>query len=849
MSLGRTKLRDAAYAAIWSIQPDKLEAVLEFLDMRAAGHTMSKAELRARGFSGMQAKPFAIGAEEQGKQIAVLTLRGTIAHHAGWEMQASGGTSTVAFGQAFDAAMNNTNVGAIVIDCDSGGGTVEGVAELFAKVFAARGKGKEIIAVANAHMHSAAFWICAAADQIVITPSGQIGNIGVMTVRTDYSAAEAEAGVKRTIIKAGEYKGEGAPFEPMTDDERAATQAKVDTIYGMFAADVAKGRGDTIANVKAGYGEGRSLTAREAVKAGLADRIATLEQVLAEFGAQSPTAKGPRSMTSLKAETPGEVVCPDCGTTMQEQDGEMVCPECDESETDAHAAMVQLAASALASGIAASSGTGTSINASAAVPPTPITNQPTAIKQEFTVTEQEKADALKALREAETERINAIRALCADHAMSLKADEFISKGMTVDAVRAAILDEKKTITAANRPKISTTTIVEKVQARHEQDPARGYRTPTEFMLAVMNNSDAADQSQIDDERLRPLATRTDKGDKVIGSNLMAFVMPNALVPQRFQATVGSDEQGNYSDKYGGFLRTETTMPGLLQTSFEGDPTDGKTQAVPMQSPTVKFNVRVDKDHSTSVSGGFTFTRKPETVAATSSRGSFEQVTLQATTLTGLAYGSDEVMIDSPISFAQIIADGFSQQLGFHLFSEKMRGLGGSEFSGVLTNTTVNPALISVAKESNQLADTLVTANCSKMVARCWGYDNAIWLANHTLIPQLSTLSVGVGTAGALVWMTDVTKGFPATLFGRPIYFTELCSAVGDAGDIALLNMSQYLEGTYQPVQSASSVHVRWVQGETAFKTWLRNAAAPWWRSALTPKYGDTRSPFVTLDAR
>lgn len=462
------------------------------------------------------------------------------------------------------------------------------------------------------------------------------------------------------------------------------------------------------------------------------------------------------------------------------------------------------------------------------------------------MTEQEKAEALKALREAETERVSAIRALCTDHGMTLKADEFISKGLTVDAVRAAILEEKKTATA-NQPKINTNTVVENVEARFEKDPAKGYRTPTEFMLSVMENSDASDKGQIDDERLRSLATRTDKGDKVVGGNLMAFVMPNAFVPQRFQATVGSDEQGNYSDKYGGFLRPESVMPGLLQTSFEGDPTDGRTQAVPMATPIVKFNARVDKDHSTSVSGGFTFTRKPETVAATASRGQFEQVALSVTTLTGLAYGTDEVMTDSPISFVQIIADGFSQQLGFHLFSEKMRGLGGSEFTGALA--TGNTAVISVAKESNQTADTIVTANLAKMVARCWGYDDAIWLANHTCIPTLSQLSVGVGTGGALVWMTDVTKGFPATLFGRPIYFTELCSAVGDAGDILLANWSQYLEGTYQPVQSASSVHVRWVQGETAFKTWLRNAAAPWWRTALTPKYGDTRSPFVTLDAR
>lgn len=840
---GRVHLLNAAYRAEWAMLPEKIEAVMELLELRTSGEWPSKAELRKRGFTAMQAKPFQVSTQDQQKQIAVLPLHGVIAHHAGWEMQASGGTSTVAFGNAFDAAMQNPNVGAIVIDCDSPGGTVEGVSELFGKIFAARGQGKELIGVANANCHSAAYWILSACDEIVVTRSGSIGNIGVMTVHTDTSAMEAKAGIKRELIKAGAYKGEGAPFEPLTDEAREAIQKRVNECYAMFVGDVAKGRGDSIENVKTGYGEGRSVGAREAVKIGLADRVATMEQVIAELGGAAPTAKRAGGMTALLAEK-----CPDCGDEME--DGEP--HECDDPETDA-LDMTSLAAIAHVAGAVLTSESGApAISASVAPLSTPAVEvtasaQPTVTKQEsHTMTDQEKAEALKALRDAETERVNAIRALCADHGLSLKADAFISEGKSVDQVRAAILDEKKTITAKTRPAIAAT-IVEKVEARFEKDPAKGYRNPAEYMLAVMNNSDASDVGQIDDERLRSLATRTEKGDKIIGGNLMAFVMPNAFVPTRFQATVGSDEQGNYSDKYGGFLRPETTLPGLLQTSFEGDPTDGRTQALPMASPTVKLNARVDKDHSTSVSGGFTFTRKPETVAATASRGSFEQVTLQAATLAGLAYATDELMADSPISFAQIIADGFSQQLGFHLFSEKMRGLGGSEFTGLLS--AANTALLSVAKENNQTNDTIVTMNCAKMVARCWGYDDAIWLANHTTIPTLSQLSVGVGTGGALVWMTDMTKGFPATLFGRPIYFTELCAAVGDAGDIMLVNMSQYLEGTYQPVQSASSVHVRWVQGETAFKTWLRNAAAPWWRTALTPKYGDTRSPFVTLDAR
>lgn len=93
-------------------------------------------------------------------------------------------------------------------------------------------------------------------------------------------------------------------------------------------------------------------------------------------------------------------------------------------------------------------------------------------------------------------------------------------------------------------------------------------------------------------------------------------------------------------------------------------------------------------------------------------------------------------------------------------------------------------------------------------------------------------------------------GFPDMLLGRPIYYSEFASKLGDVGDIILGNWSQFLEGIYQPLQSAESVHVRFLNHERTFKFWLRNAGAPWWRSALTPaKSSDTLSPFVTLAAR
>jgi len=86
--------------------------------------------------------------------------------------------------------------------------------------------------------------------------------------------------------------------------------------------------------------------------------------------------------------------------------------------------------------------------------------------------------------------------------------------------------------------------------------------------------------------------------------------------------------------------------------------------------------------------------------------------------------------------------------------------------------------------------------------------------------------------------------------GRPIFFSEFASTLGDVGDLMLVNWSEYLIGNYKAARSESSVHVRFVEHEQAFKFYKRIDGRGWWRAALTPKKSTaTMSPFVTLAAR
>lgn len=384
----------------------------------------------------------------------------------------------------------------------------------------------------------------------------------------------------------------------------------------------------------------------------------------------------------------------------------------------------------------------------------------------------------------------------------------------------------------------------------EEDPRWGFKSHRDFLLAVIENSGLRDRSLVDDERLRAVAV-FDKEDKSAAGEL-AFMLPRGYTPRSLMAAAGSDEQGEYDDRYGGFLVQTTRLPGLMGTMWEGDPTVGRTQTVPMASPSVEIIARNDKDHSSSVSGGFTVARRPETASISSARASLEKITLKASSLFGLAYETEELLQDSPISFAAIIETGFRTQFAAHMIKEKLRGLGGTEYLGVLTAlaaSSLGPTL-KVAKETGQAADTIAGENVIKMAARCWGFDNAIWMANHDCKPQLYKLNVPVGVAGQLLFQPAREVGFPDMLLGRPVYYSEHMSTIGDAGDIGLFAWSEFLEGLYQPLQFAESVHVRFLNHEHTFKSWLRNAGAPWWRVAMTPEQStSTLSPFVILAAR
>lgn len=270
-----------------ALLPSKVEELRLFWEMKLEGQRIDWQERQEPFEVALLNMDAALGdgGAAAGGLIAVIPLHGILSARMNMMMAMSGGTSTTMFAQALREQVNNPQVKAVIIDADTPGGAVAGMQELADSMYALRGK-KPIVAVVNHLAASAGYWAISQADEIVASPSSQLGHIGVATLLVDRSGELEAAGIKVRQVTAGKFKHEqamGSDLVPMDDSKLQHAQQQVDEAYAMFVNSVARGRGVRTSEVRDGFGEGRVVSAQEAVRLGMADRIATLEETIARF--------------------------------------------------------------------------------------------------------------------------------------------------------------------------------------------------------------------------------------------------------------------------------------------------------------------------------------------------------------------------------------------------------------------------------------------------------------------------------------------------------------------------------------------------------------------------------------
>ena len=200
--------------------------------------------------------------------LAVIALQGVMLRRPDPIARFFGATDTEAVRNAVDLAARDRSVGAILLDIDSPGGSINGTPELAAAVRSAAAR-KPVYAFSAGMMCSAAYWVGSQADVLYAAPSARVGSIGVLLPVVDRSEAFEKAGVKVEVFAAGKFKGAGVPGTSLTDDQRAWLQQGVEETWAQFKSAVRSRR-----QVADGAMEGQHFAASSAFGHGLLSGLA-----------------------------------------------------------------------------------------------------------------------------------------------------------------------------------------------------------------------------------------------------------------------------------------------------------------------------------------------------------------------------------------------------------------------------------------------------------------------------------------------------------------------------------------------------------------------------------------------
>lgn len=214
--------------------------------------------------------------------VAIIPVMGTLVQRSSWMDAQSGMTGYPAIANMLGQALTDTEVKAILLEVDSGGGEASGMFDLADQIYAARDQ-KPLWAIANEQAYSAAYAVASSASQLYMPRTAGVGSVGVIAMHVDQSGKNEKAGMTYTAITAGAKKAALSRHAPLADSARADLQAEIDRLYGLFADTVARNRGLDAEAVKAT--EAGLLNPDQAIAAGFADGIATLGDVISKLEA------------------------------------------------------------------------------------------------------------------------------------------------------------------------------------------------------------------------------------------------------------------------------------------------------------------------------------------------------------------------------------------------------------------------------------------------------------------------------------------------------------------------------------------------------------------------------------
>lgn len=256
------------FEMVWAIRAEAIPTVARIMTRELGSTTTPGPEAAAGAGAWEAALPSTRG--PQGNKVAIVPIQGVLTQDGPRYY----GSNYQGITEAVEQAAADPDVKSIILSVDSPGGQVTGLPEC-ASTIAAAAKAKPVHAIVEGAAASAAYWLTSQASDITVTPSGEVGSVGVRMMHVDLSEALDKEGIKVTELHSGDFKTEWSPYQPLSDEAKENMTGRIQDSHADFLADIAKGRGAraTAAVKKNRFGEGRMFDAETAAKNGMVDRV------------------------------------------------------------------------------------------------------------------------------------------------------------------------------------------------------------------------------------------------------------------------------------------------------------------------------------------------------------------------------------------------------------------------------------------------------------------------------------------------------------------------------------------------------------------------------------------------
>ncbi|MGB4151043.1 MAG: signal peptide peptidase SppA [Limnochordia bacterium] len=203
-----------------------------------------------------------------GSGIALIRIEGAI-----------DGSTLIPASSALDqlrAAEKDPQIKAVVLRINSPGGSAAASQELYNAVLRFRQRGIPVVASLGDIAASGGYYAASAADYIYANGSTITGSIGVIMQTFNFEELYRKLGIGVEVVKSGEFKDTGSSFRSLTETETELLSELISDAWDQFVEDVANARDLQREQVEA-VADGRILTGRQALEAGLVDALGDLE--------------------------------------------------------------------------------------------------------------------------------------------------------------------------------------------------------------------------------------------------------------------------------------------------------------------------------------------------------------------------------------------------------------------------------------------------------------------------------------------------------------------------------------------------------------------------------------------